>query len=338
MVRDTMGRPLRDLRISVTDRCTFRCVYCMPRDVYDDHEYLARSEILDYDEITRIARIAVELGVSKIRLTGGEPLLRRRLSILVGMLAEIDGLADLAVTTNGHLLAGQAEDLARAGLDRVTVSLDALDDDVARTMTDTDVPVQVVLDAIDRAAAVGLGPIKINTVVRKGWNEDQVLPLVEYFRGTPHTVRFIEFMDVGTTNRWDESEVVPSAVLVDAIARRWPIEPVEPEDPGVVADVYRFLDRDGQVGFISSVSQPFCADCTRLRLSAEGSLYTCLFATDGTDLKMRMRSGLSDDDLTDAIRTIWTRRADRYSELRGAVPLGMPTTRSDRIEMSYIGG
>ena len=338
MVSDTMGRPLRDLRISVTDRCTFRCIYCMPREVYDDHEYLARSEILTYDEITRIARLAVDLGVRKVRLTGGEPLVRRELPVLVEMLAGIDGIEDLALTTNGHLLASQARSLADAGLSRVTVSLDALDDEVARRLTDTDLPVSVVLDAIDAAAAVGLGPIKVNTVVRRGWNEDQIIPLVEYFRETPHTVRFIEYMDVGSTNGWDAADVVGSAEIAEIISGRWPIEPVGRAYTGEVAEEYRFVDGQGSVGFISSVSQPFCADCTRLRLSAEGSLYTCLFATTGTDCKVPIRSGIDDADLRDLIAGVWGSRTDRYSELRGGVALPMPTSVASRIEMSYIGG
>lgn len=310
----------------------------MPRDVFDDHAYLARSEILDYDEITRVARLSAQLGATKVRLTGGEPLLRRNLSVLVDKLSAIDGIDDLALTTNGHLLAAQADELAAAGLDRVTVSLDALDDEVARRLIDTDVSVQVILDAIEVAHAAGLGPIKVNTVVRRGWNDDQVLPLVEYFRDTPHTVRFIEFMDVGTTNQWDVSDVVPSAELVDVIGARWPIEPIERSHRGEVAESYRFVDGAGSVGFISSVTQPFCADCTRLRLSAEGSLYTCLFATTGTDLKGPIRAGATDDDLLERMISTWGSRSDRYSELRGGVPLATPVTRGERIEMSYIGG
>lgn len=310
----------------------------MPRDVFDDHAYLARSEILDYDEITRVARLSAQLGATKVRLTGGEPLLRRNLSVLVDKLSAIDGIDDLALTTNGHLLAAQADELAAAGLDRVTVSLDALDDEVARRLIDTDVSVQVILDAIEVAHAAGLGPIKVNTVVRRGWNDDQVLPLVEYFRDTPHTVRFIEFMDVGTTNQWDVSDVVPSAELVDVIGARWPIEPIERSHRGEVAESYRFVDGAGSVGFISSVTQPFCADCTRLRLSAEGSLYTCLFATAGTDLKGPIRAGATDDDLLERMISTWGSRSDRYSELRGGVPLATPVTRGERIEMSYIGG
>ncbi len=333
MPTDTLGRPLTDLRISVTDRCSFRCVYCMPREVYDDHEYLARSEILDYDEIARVARIAVGLGVRKVRLTGGEPLLRRQLDRLVARLSVIDGIEDLALTTNGHLLADQASALAGAGLGRVTVSLDGIADAVVRRMIDTDVPVSVVLDAIDAAQRVGLGPIKVNTVVRRGWNDDQVEPLLDHFRFSGHTVRFIEYMDVGSTNGWDRAEMMPSAELVARIAATWPIEAVGRTTPSEVAETYRFVDGGGEVGFISSVSQPFCGDCSRLRLSAEGAIYTCLFATSGTDLKRPLRSGASDDDLAEVIAGAWTSRADRYSELRGAVPIGDP-----KVEMSYIGG
>jgi GTP 3',8-cyclase len=333
MPSDTLGRPLRDLRISVTDRCSFRCVYCMPREQYEGHVYLARSEILDYDEIARVARLSVELGVTKIRLTGGEPLLRRELHLLVGRLSTIDGVTDLAMTTNGQFLAAQAGALAAAGLSRVTVSLDGISDEVVGRMIDTDVTVETVIEGIDAAAAAGLGPIKVNAVIRRGWNEDQVLPLVERFRGTGHTVRFIEYMDVGTTNNWRRDEVVPTRDIVSIIRDRWPIEPVERTDRSEVAATYRFLDGAGTVGFISSVSQPFCADCTRLRLSAEGSLYTCLFASTGTDLKVPMRSGASDDDLRGIIERTWGDRADRYSEIRGGVAIADP-----KVEMSYIGG
>lgn len=333
MLVDTFERPLRDLRISVTDRCSFRCVYCMPRDEYDDHTYLDRSEILTYDEIARVAEIAAGLGVRKIRLTGGEPLLRRDLPVLVEMLAGIDGIDDLAMTTNGQLLAAQAERLAAAGLDRVTVSLDAIDDAAMRRIIDTDVSVDVVLDAMDAAEAAGLGPVKVNAVIRRGWNEDQVLPLVERFRGTGRTVRFIEFMDVGTKNSWDVTEVVPSAELVEMIGDRRPMTRIGRSHRGEVAEAYRFDDGEGSVGFISSVSQPFCADCTRLRLSAEGSIYTCLFASDGTDLKGPLRSPSTDEEIADTITQVWRRREDRYSEVRGGVPLPMP-----RVEMSYIGG
>ncbi len=333
MQKDTLDRPMRDLRISVTDRCSFRCVYCMPRELYDDHAYLERSEILTYDEIVRFAGVAVGLGVEKIRLTGGEPLLRREITTLVSGLAQIEGLEDLAMTTNGQLLAKHATALAEAGLDRVTVSLDGIDDDVVRRMIDTDVSVDVVLEAIDVAADAGLGPIKINTVVRRGWNEDQIVPLVEHFRGTGHTVRFIEYMDVGTTNAWRSEEVVPSAEILRLLSQRWNLVPVDPAYPGEVADRYRFADGSGEVGFISSVSEPFCGECSRLRLAADGHVYTCLFASTGTDFKALLRSGASDEDLTAAISALWSERQDRYSELRGAVPLDFP-----RVEMSYIGG
>ncbi len=333
MQRDTFERPMRDLRISVTDRCSFRCVYCMPRELYDDHEYLDRSAILTYDEIIRFARISVGLGVEKIRLTGGEPLLRRQIETLIRGLSEIDGLDDLAMTTNGHMLAKRAQALVEAGLKRVTVSLDGIDDAVVRAMIDTDVSVDVVLNAIDVAHAVGLGPIKINTVVRKGWNENQIVPLIDHFRGTGHTVRFIEYMDVGTTNAWRSDEVIPSAEILRLLTERWEMVPVVPAYAGEVASRYRMVDGSGEVGFISSVSEPFCGECSRLRLAADGHVYTCLFASAGTDIKDVMRSGASDEDLIATIKTLWSKRDDRYSELRGAVPLAFP-----RVEMSYIGG
>ncbi|MGI9666808.1 MAG: GTP 3',8-cyclase MoaA [Acidimicrobiia bacterium] len=330
---DKFSRGLKDLRISVTDRCTFRCVYCMPREIYDNHEYLPRDDILTYDEISTVVEAAVSLGVQKVRLTGGEPLLRRQLDTLVNSISDIDGIEDLALTTNGHLLAAQAEGLAEAGLDRVTVSLDGLDDEVVRRLIDTDVPVSVVLDAIDAAEEVGLGPVKINTVVRRGWNEDQVIPLVEHFRNTGHTLRFIEYMDVGSTNKWDVSDVVTSAELVEAISAEWPVHAVGRTDPSATAQRYQFEDGGGTVAFISSVSEPFCGDCSRLRLSAEGSLYTCLFATNGTDLKAALRDGADVSDIAAVIADVWSKREDRYSEDRGETPLEFP-----RIEMSYIGG
>ncbi len=333
MPLDQLGRPLTDLRISVTDRCSFRCVYCMPREIYDDHEYLARGEILHYGEMTLVARAAASLGVTKVRLTGGEPLLRKELHYLVAQLKEVDGISEIAMTTNAQLLAAQAVELAEAGLDRVTVSLDGLDDEVVRRVIDTDVPVSVVLDAIDIAEAAGLGPIKINAVIRRGWNEDQVIPLVEHFRGTGHTVRFIEFMDVGTTNSWNRAEVVPTAELVETISARWPLEVPKRSHASEVAETYAFADGAGSVGFISSVTAPFCGDCSRLRLSAEGQLFTCLFATEGTDVKAMIRDGATSDDVAEVISRVWTNRDDQYSQLRGAVPLDMP-----RVEMSYIGG
>jgi cyclic pyranopterin phosphate synthase len=333
MVTDKFKRPMRDLRISVTDRCSFRCGYCMPREVYDDHEYLDRSSILSYGEIRRITRLATDLGVRKVRLTGGEPLLRSKVYRLVEMISGLDEVEDLAMTTNALLLAREAERLKEAGLDRVTVSLDALDDELFRKMIDTDVPVATVLDAIDVASDVGLEPIKINTVVRRGWNEGEIIPLLERFRGTGHTVRFIEFMDVGTLNSWNLEEVVPSAELVEMIAQKWDIEPAESNYRGEVASRYRFTDGGGEVGFISSVSAPFCGDCTRLRLSAEGKIYTCLFGSDGTDLLTPLRSDASDEEIRALMEQTWTKRDDRYSELRGGTPLAMP-----KVEMSYIGG
>lgn len=305
----------------------------MPREVYDDHQYLPRSEILTYDEILTVAAAGASLGVRRIRLTGGEPLLRRGLATLVKKLASIDSIEDIAVTTNGQFLVEQARELAEAGLDRVTVSLDGIDDDVVRRLIDTDVAVQTVLDGIDAAVDAGLGPIRINSVVRRGWNDDQVLPLVERFRFSGHTVRFIEFMDVGTSNQWNLDEVVRSADLVELIGSAWPLKPLAKTRPSEVADTYRFDDGGGDIGFISSVSQPFCGDCSRLRLSAEGSLYTCLFATQGSDIKPLLRGEPSEDDVAEAMRSVWLAREDQYSELRGAVPIADP-----RIEMSYIGG
>jgi cyclic pyranopterin phosphate synthase len=305
----------------------------MPREVYDDHEFLDRSSILSYGEIRRITRLATDLGVRKVRLTGGEPLLRTKVHRLVEMISDLDEVEDLAMTTNALLLAREAERLKEAGLDRVTVSLDALDDELFRKMIDTDVPVATVLDAIDVASEAGLEPIKINTVVRRGWNEGEIIPLLERFRGTGHTVRFIEFMDVGTLNSWNLEEVVPSAELVEMIAKRWDVEPAESGYRGEVASRYRFTDGGGEVGFISSVSAPFCGDCTRLRLSAEGKIYTCLFGSDGTDLLTPLRSDASDEEIRALMEQTWIKRDDRYSELRGGTPLAAP-----KVEMSYIGG
>jgi GTP 3',8-cyclase len=333
-VLDTLQRPMRDLRISVTDRCNFRCGYCMPRDAFGpDHAFLPRAEILDFDEIERVVRAAVSLGVRKVRLTGGEPLVRRGLEGLVARLATIDGIEDLTLTTNGSLLAARARDLAEAGLHRVTVSLDALDDETFTRMNDVGFPVARVLDGIAAAEAAGLGPIKLNAVIRRGLNEHAVVDLAEHFRGTGVTVRFIEYMDVGHTNGWRLTDVVPADEIVDAIGARWALEPVDPEQRGEVARRYRYRDGAGEIGVISSVTQPFCGDCTRVRLSADGQLFTCLFATSGHDVRALVRAGVDEHELVDALRAIWTGRDDRYSELRTLETVDLP-----KVEMSYIGG
>jgi cyclic pyranopterin phosphate synthase len=331
-VLDTLARPLRDLRISVTDRCNFRCVYCMPKEVFGrDYRFLPRRELLTFEEIERISRVFVGLGVHKLRLTGGEPLLRRDLEILVERLAAL-GDVDLALTTNGSALAQKARVLADAGLDRVTVSLDSLDDEIFRTMNDVDFPVARVLAGIDAAAAAGL-PVKVNVVVKRGLNEGSVLDIARRFRGTGHTVRFIEYMDVGATNGWRLDDVVPAADIVRTIGAEFPLEPIESEYRGEVAQRYRFQDGGGEIGVVASVTQPFCGDCTRMRLSADGKLYTCLFAIRGHDLRAVAREGADDEELDATIRAIWERRTDRYSELRTG------ETRSLRkVEMSYIGG
>ncbi|HEX7171970.1 MAG TPA: GTP 3',8-cyclase MoaA [Candidatus Limnocylindria bacterium] len=333
-VLDTLGRPMRDLRVSVTDRCNFRCTYCMPKEVYGaDHAFLPRAEILDFEEIERVVRASVALGVRKLRLTGGEPLVRRNLETLVGMLAAVPGIDDLTLTTNASLLASKAQSLADAGLQRVTVSLDALDDATFMRMNDVGFPVQRVLDGMAAAVAAGLGPIKVNTVVRRGLNEHAVLDLAGRFRETGTTVRFIEFMDVGHTNGWRLDDVVPAAEIVERIHARWPIDPVDPDYRGEVAQRYRYRDGAGEIGVIASVTQPFCGDCTRARLSADGHLYTCLFATTGHDLRDLLRSGADDAALAEALRVIWTGRSDRYSELRTLETVELP-----KVEMSFIGG
>ncbi len=333
-VLDTLGRPMRDLRISVTDRCNFRCTYCMPKEVYGaDHAFLPRAEILDFEEIERVVRASVALGVRKVRLTGGEPLVRRNLETLVGILAAIPGIDDLTLTTNASLLKAKAQLLADAGLHRVTVSLDALDDETFMRMNDVGFPVQRVLDGMAAAQAAGLGPIKINTVIRRSLNEHAILDLAGRFRATDTSVRFIEFMDVGHTNGWRLDDVVPAAEIVARIDARWPLEPVDPDSRGEVAQRYRYLDGAGEIGVISSVTQPFCGDCTRARLSADGRLFTCLFATDGHDLREVLRSGADDASLAEALRVIWTGRSDRYSELRSLDTVDLP-----KVEMSFIGG
>ncbi|MEO6294404.1 MAG: GTP 3',8-cyclase MoaA [Candidatus Limnocylindria bacterium] len=333
-VLDTLGRPMRDLRISVTDRCNFRCGYCMPKEVFGpDHAFLPRTEILSFEEIERVVRASVALGVRKVRLTGGEPLVRRNLEILVRMLAGIEGIEDLTLTTNASLLATKARALADASLHRVTVSLDALDDETFMRMNDVGFPVSRVLDGIAAAEEAGLGPIKLNAVIRRGLNEHAMLDLAERFRGTDTTVRFIEYMDVGHSNGWRLDDVVPAAEVVAAIDARWPLEPVDPDYRGEVAQRYRYRDGAGEIGVISSVTQPFCGDCTRARLSADGRLFTCLFATAGHDLRGLLRSGVDDTSLADALRAIWTGRSDRYSELRTLETVDLP-----KVEMSFIGG
>jgi cyclic pyranopterin phosphate synthase len=331
--RDKLGRRIHDLRISVTDRCNFRCVYCMPKEVFGkDYQFLERKDLLTFEEISRLARVFSGLGVEKIRLTGGEPLIRRNLEQLIAELAAIPGL-DLTLTTNGSLLARKAPALKNAGLRRITVSLDALDDAAFRQMNDVDFPVAKVLEGIDAAAAAGLTPVKINMVVKRGVNEASVLPMAHRFRGTGHILRFIEYMDVGHTNGWRMDEVVPAREIVERLSAEFPLEPVDPNYQGEVAERWRYRDGAGEIGVIASVTQAFCRDCTRARLSTEGKLYTCLFATRGHDLRALLRSGASDDELRGAVTAIWTQRADRYSELRS-----VQTVKLEKIEMSYIGG
>ena len=332
---DTRNRPLRDLRISVTDRCNFRCTYCMPREVFGtDFKFLPREELLTFEEITRLARIFAELGVEKIRLTGGEPLLRRELPQLVRMLAGVPGIRDLTLTTNGSLLAAQAGALHAAGLHRVTVSLDSLDDTVFAAMNDVGFPVARVLAGIDAAGAAGFRPLKINMVVKRGVNEDSILPMARHFRGAEFSLRFIEYMDVGNTNGWRMNEVVSAAEIIARIAAEMPLEPVAQAYRGEVARRYRHAGGGGgEVGVISSVTEPFCGDCTRARLSSDGRLYTCLFATEGTDLRALLRAGANDTRISDAITRVWRARGDRYSELRAEA-----TVSGAKVEMSRIGG
>ena len=335
-VADTLGRPLRDLRISVTDRCNFRCVYCMPKEVFGhDYRFLPRRELLTFEEIERVSRVFVALGVHKLRITGGEPLLRRGLEELIERLAALrdrPGDLDVTLTTNGALLAQKAQALADAGLTRITVSLDSLDDEVFRAMNDVDFPVARVLGGIDAAAAAGL-PVKVNVVVKRGLNEASILDIARRFRGTGHVVRFIEFMDVGATNGWRMDDVVPAEEVVRTIGAEFPLEPLDAGYRGEVAQRYRYLDGAGEIGVIASVTQPFCGDCTRARLSADGKLYTCLFAVRGHDLRSVLRSEASDSELDEAIRAVWERRGDRYSELRTE-----RTSSLRKVEMSYIGG
>ena len=334
---DRLGRPLHDLRISVMDRCNFRCPYCMPKDRFDDaYKFLNSLERLSFQEITRLARLFAGLGVRKLRLTGGEPLLRANLADLVGDLTGIPGIDDIALTTNGVLLAQHAVDLYANGLKRVTVSLDTLDPEIFKRMSGGFGALEQVLRGIDAAIEAGLAPIKINAVVERGVNDQGVFDLVERFRGQPVIVRFIEFMDVGNRNDWRPEMVVPSRELVARIHARWPMHAISENYRGEVAERWRFDDGIGEIGFISSVLQPFCSACSRARLSSEGKFYTCLFATEGLDLRTALRSGIDDADLLQLIRAAWLRRADRYSEQRDELRRGEHAAK--KIEMYYIGG
>lgn len=348
LLADSLARPLRDLRISVTDRCNFRCVYCMPKEVFDkDYAFLPHSALLSFEEITRVARLFVAHGVEKIRLTGGEPLLRKNLENLVAMLRALktpDGRElDLTLTTNGSLLARKAQALKDAGLNRVTVSLDALDDAVFRRMNDVDFSVSDVLHGIEAAHRAGLGPVKVNMVVKGGMNDQEIVPMARHFKGSPTILRFIEYMDVGASNGWKMDEVIPSAEVVRRISEAMPLEPVDPNYSGETAARWRYADGGGEVGMISSVTQAFCHDCSRARLSTEGKLYTCLFATSGHDLRALLRAGHSDQEISSAVAQVWRARGDRYSELRTnsteALAEGMTQDAPrKKVEMSYIGG
>jgi cyclic pyranopterin phosphate synthase len=332
---DALGRPLHDLRISVTDRCNFRCVYCMPREVFGrDFVFAERDQLLTFEEIARLTRSFARLGVGKVRLTGGEPLIRRNIERLIEMVAAIDGIRDLTLTTNGSLLTREkARALKNAGLSRISISLDSLDDSEFRKINDVDVPVARVLEAIEAAAQAGLDPIKIDVVVIRGRNDRSFVDIARHFRGSGHIVRFIEYMDVGNTNGWRIDDVISGAEIRERISREWPLVPVDPNYFGEVAQRWRYADGAGEIGIITSVTQPFCGSCTRARLSAEGELYTCLFAAKGHDLRALMRDGASDDEITAAIASTWRKRDDRYSEVRSEATAGLK-----RVEMSHIGG
>ncbi len=332
-INDKFGRPLHDLRISVTDRCNFRCSYCMPQEIFGrDYQFLERGELLNFEEIERLVRIFAGHGVKKIRLTGGEPLLRRDLEKLVEKLAGMPGL-ELTLTTNGGLLADKAQALKEAGLNRVTVSLDSLDNEIFASMNGVDFPVEKVLEGIEAVKAAGLAPIKVNMVVRRGVNEQSILPMARHFRGTGVILRFIEYMDVGTSNGWCLDDVVPAFEIIKRIDAEMPMKPLESNYRGEVARRWQYRDRSGEIGMIASVTQPFCGDCTRARLSADGFLYTCLFATRGNDVRKLLRGGASDGKISDAVASIWKARTDRYSEIRSAETTNLP-----KVEMSYIGG
>jgi GTP 3',8-cyclase len=333
MLKDKLNRPLRDLRISVTDRCNFRCVYCMPKEIFGaNYQYLHRDQVLTFEEITRLAKIFVSHGVKKIRLTGGEPLVRKDLPHLIQMLASIPNL-DLTLTTNGSLLVKQAQALKDAGLKRVTVSLDSLDDDIFKAMNDVDFPVAKVIEGMDFAASVGLTPIKVNMVVKRGVNEQSILPMAKFFRERNYILRFIEYMDVGHSNGWRMNEVVSAKEIITMINAEMPLEPVDPNYTGEVAERWEYKDGSGEVGVVASVTQAFCRDCNRARLSAEGKLYTCLFAIKGHDFRDLLRSGASDAEISQVVENVWGQRTDRYSEIRSESTIPLP-----KVEMSHIGG
>ncbi|MFQ5708233.1 MAG: GTP 3',8-cyclase MoaA [bacterium] len=336
MLSDKFNRPLKDLRISVTDRCNFRCNYCMPADIFGhDYSFLSRRQILNFEEVYRVAKVFVGLGVTKIRLTGGEPLLRHELEVLIGMLAQIEGLRDLALTTNGYLLKQYAGSLRKAGLRRLTVSLDTLDPRLLKTLAGKHLDLGVVLEGIEEARAVGFNPIKINSVIQKGVNERAILELARFARDEGHILRFIEYMDVGNLNGWRMDRVISAQEIVDLIASEMPLEPVAKEHPSEVANRYRYLDGKGEIGVIASVTRPFCGNCTRMRLSADGKLYTCLFASRGFDLKTPLRAGASDPELRQLIAAVWHKRMDRYSEERA---FHTSAEEQEKIEMYQIGG
>jgi cyclic pyranopterin phosphate synthase len=335
---DTLDRPIRDLRVSVTDRCNFRCIYCMPREIFGPgYKFVPRNDLLKLEEISRITRLFAGHGVRKVRITGGEPMIRRNLEHLIEMLRDIDGVTDISMTTNASMLTlKRAESLRAAGLNRINISLDAIDEKTFQRVNDVDFPVAKVLEGIDNAHAAGFDAVKVNAVIRRGYNEHSILPLAQHFHGTGTVLRFIEFMDVGTTNKWNLEEVIPAAELVEIIGKELPIESLQPNYSGEVAKRWRYSDGGGEVGFITSVTQSFCGDCSRARLSAVGKVYTCLFAATGQDLRGMLRAGASDEELSRLIGRIWSQREDRYSELRGQIPVTAETL--PRVEMSHIGG
>ena len=335
---DTLDRPIRDLRVSVTDRCNFRCIYCMPREIFGSgYKFVPRNDLLKLEEIARITRLFAGHGVRKVRITGGEPMIRRNLERLIEMLRDIDGITDISMKTNASMLTlKSAQSLRAAGLSRINISLDAIDEQTFQRVNDVDFPVAKVLEGIDNAHAAGFDAVKVNAVIRRGYNEHSILPLAQHFHGTGTVLRFIEFMDVGTTNKWNLEEVIPAAELVEIIDKEMPIESLQPNYSGEVAKRWRYSDGGGEVGFITSVTQSFCGDCSRARLSAVGKVYTCLFAATGQDLRGMLRAGASDEELSRLIGRIWSQREDRYSELRGQIPVTAETL--PRVEMSHIGG